>query len=237
MIFLSFYYADKFEGWTSKERTDTASDIIRFHVKFASLYLRSRHGGYTVIGLLVVALLGWIAARLLLTPAYGIPEKVIEEILTAASLIVPLIAACVIGLSARSPFGEEEETASRYLPAVRLYHLGGLLVCGLLMLSLMASTWELDYAEGTLARNLAGLTGLALLTARALSSSLSWMGPIAYGVLAITINVLSEDPPEGEWTRWVWWALQPATDLLPVIVAVTLLIIGLVSVCLTRMRE
>lgn len=213
------------------------NDTVRVYARFARLYLRSRLGGYAVASLSVTAFLGWLGARLLLRPAYEIPEKVIEEILTAASLIVPLVAACAIGLSARSPFGEEEQTSSRSLPRVRFCHLGGLLACGMLMLSLAALAWEMNQAGWTMARNLSGLVGLALLGARMLGSGLSWVAPLAYGALAVTVNILSANPPKGQWTRWAWWPLQPATDLPSVVVAFTLLVLGLGSVCLYRIRD
>ncbi len=237
MIFLAFHYSDEFAKWTARGKTNTVRNNARLHARFAKLYLRSRLGGYAVAGLLVAAFLGWLGASLLQTPAFGIPGKVIKEILTTVSLLVPLVAACAIGFSARSPFGEEEETASRSLPVARLLHLGGLLVCGALLLSLATLTWELDHAGLAVGRNLAGLAGLALLTVRLLPSSLSWIGPFAYSVLAVTVNILSDDPPEGEWTRWIWWPLQPATDLPPAVVALTLLALGLGGVCLYRVRD
>lgn len=231
MIFLSLY-SEKFERWAVRGENDVARDTIRSHVRFARLYLRSRLGVYALAGLLFAALLGWLGASLLQVPAYGVPENVIKEILTAMSLLVAFVAACSIGLSARSPFGEEEETASRLLPIVRFCHLVGLLTCGFLMLYLAALSWELDHAGWILARNLAGLAGLALFTARALGSSLSWIGPFAYVTLAVTVNVFNDDPPEGEWTRWAWWPLQSVTDFPSIIISLTLLIFGLGSICL-----
>lgn len=237
MILLAFYYGDEFEKWTTREGTRTTDDTIRFHVTFAKLYLRSRLAGYAIVGLVAATVLGYVGAHVLLIPEYGIPDKVIKEILTLASLIVPLIAACVIGLGARSPFGEEEETASLLLPLVRFCHLGGLFACGVFMLSLIALSWELEHAGWVLTRNLAGLTGLALLTARVVGSGLSWVGPFAYSILAVTVNILSDNPPKGEWTMWTWWPLQPATDFPPVVVALTLLVFGLGSVCLYRVHS
>ncbi len=231
MIFSALHYGDEFESWTARAEVDSVSDTAGSHARFAKLYLRSRLGGYAVLGLAIAAFLGWLSARLLQSSAYEIPGRVIDEILTVAALVVPLLAASAIGVSARSPFGEEEAIASRSMPAVRVCHLGGLLVCGIVMLRIAALSWDLDDAGWILTRNLSGLTGLTLITARVLGSGLSWVGPFAYGALCIAVNILSDHPPKGEWTRWVYWPLQPAADASSIAVAAVLLTIGIGCAC------
>lgn len=211
-------------------------NVVNLHARFVKLYLRSRRGGYAVASLSVTAFLGWVGSRFLLRPAYAIPETVIEEILLTASLLVPLVAACAIGFSARSPFGEEEQTASRSLPNIRFCHIVGLFVYGVLVLSVATLAWELEYAGWTLTRNFAGLVGLALLSARVVGSGLSWVVPLAYGVLAVTVNILSDNPPKGMWTSWVWWPLQSATNFPSIAVALALLVLGLWNICLHGAR-
>lgn len=125
---------------------------------------------------------------------------------------------------------------SRPTSTMRLYHLGGLLACGTLLFSLMSHTWDLEFAQWILIRNLAGLTGLTLLTARVLGGSLSWILPFAYGALALTINLLNDDPPEGWWTKWAWWPLQPVTDFSITAAALALLVLGTFSVCWSKAR-
>lgn len=55
-------------------------------------------------------------------------------------------------------------------------------------------------------RNLAGITGIGLLSAAALGGAFGWTGPMAY--LVITEVALSGDPT----TPWVW-AARPPHDL------------------------
>ncbi len=98
---------------------------------------------------------------LLIRPYGEMPEVVLVPVL----LFVPLAAACVIGVSTRSPFGDLEQTSARSLLALRFPHLAGLLVWGALALFLAATAWRLPQAELILARTLLGLVILAFLAA------------------------------------------------------------------------
>jgi len=101
-------------------------------------------------------------------------------------LTIEAAAAAVIGVTTRSPFGEAERATGRWLPFLRLG------TC-------------LALAGGTVGmlRDLAGFTGIALLTAVLLGGALSWAGPIAY--LGVTVPALSS----GWTTPWVWPARPP----------------------------
>ncbi len=89
---------------------------------------------------------------LLIRPYGEMPEVVLVPVL----LFVPLVAACVIGVSTRSPFGDSKQTSARSLPALRFLYLAGLLVWGALAHSLAATAWRLPQAELILARTLLG---------------------------------------------------------------------------------
>src|SRR5438309_1165685 len=55
--------------------------------------------------------------------------------------------------------------------------------------------WNVPDGAWTLTRNLAGFTGLALLTARVLGSGLCWVLPLGYAVLALLAPSLVRHPP------------------------------------------
>ena len=112
-------------------------------------------------------------------------------------------AAAVIGVTAGSPFGEPERAAGRWLPYLRLAAAVSLTGAAFGALAAGSAAQHLD--EGTLAllRNLAGLTGIAFLSAAVLGGGLAWIGPLGY--LAVTMSALA-----GHWTTpWLWPARPP----------------------------
>ena len=182
-------------------------------MRLAYLVLRSRQAGRAVALLAVVVAATWLWRRV----AAG------DSLNTMLLIITPsLAAAAVIGTGTSSPLADLEATASRVLPPLRLGHLGGLL--GLMALGLLAVGGGLD---GALVRDLAGFTGLALLTARFAGSAASWTVPFGYGALAILV---------GAGQRWAWPSAE-ATDREAVLIAGALLILGVGVIAWSGARE
>ena len=112
-------------------------------------------------------------------------------------------AAAVIGVTTRSPFGEPERATGRWLPWLRLATSVGLTAIAVGALAAAAAATHLAGGAAGLARDLAGFTGIALLTAAVLGGALAWTGPMAY--LAVTLPALT-----GNWTTpWIWPARPP----------------------------
>jgi hypothetical protein len=112
-------------------------------------------------------------------------------------------AAAVIGVTTHSPFGEPERATGRWLPWLRLA--GCVTLTGIAVGALAAAAAAAHLAGGAagLARDLAGLVGIALLSAAAAGGALAWIGPMAY--LAVTLPALTE-----KWTTpWTWPARPP----------------------------
>lgn len=199
-------------------------------MRLLELYLRSRSAFYGAIYLIGVALLGWMAANLLIIQlSYG--EKP-YMILIPVLLFAPLASACIIGTSIRSPFGDVERTSCCPLPILRFLHLAGLLALSSLTLLFASSSWSFLYAELTLMRNLLGFAGLVFLTARVLDSSLSWTIPLAY----VSLVQLTGRNSQGEPFWWAW-PLHSVTHMPSAALALTTLIAGLVVVCLSGSQE
>ena len=118
-------------------------------------------------------------------------------------LIIEAGAAAVIGVTTRSPFGEPERATGRWLPWLRLA--ASVALTGIALGALAAGAAAAHLASGVagLARDLAGFTGIALLTAAVLGGALAWIGPMAY--LAVTLPALAA----GWTTPWVWPARPP----------------------------
>jgi hypothetical protein len=77
---------------------------------------------------------------------------------------------------------------------------------------------------GECARNLAGLSGLALLAARFIGARLSWAAPVFYATVAPFVV----RGPDGTWA-WLAWAYLPSSDALSWALALALLALGLAS--------
>jgi hypothetical protein len=180
-------------------------------MRLVALYLRSRLAGRTVAVLVTIAALTWL--WLWWASASAIT-------LTLLPLAMPLAAAAVIGAGTGSPFGESETTASRSLGPLRLGHATGLLLIGALTLVLAGLHWSVPDSVWTLIRNLAGFTGLALLTARVLGGGLSWVTPLGYAVLSL---LAVQSGPASHWA----WPVYAGADREAAVIAAALLLLGL----------
>lgn len=106
--------------------------------------------------------------------------------------------AAVIAVSTHSPFGESERTGGRWLPWLRSGV--ALLLTGAAIGVLLAGATGAGLPDGTLAvvRNVAGATGIGLISAAVTGGLLAWIGPVAYGVLG-------EIAVGEQWTSpWTW---------------------------------
>jgi len=186
------------------------------------LYLQSRRTWATIGILAVVAAVTW----------WGLDRTGDAGLTTFLLTIMPLGAAAVIGVGAGSPFGEAERTASFSLPALRLGHLGGLLLCAALALAMANRAAPAAETAWSLVRNGAGYAGLALLGARLLGAGPAWAVPVAY-VLAVPIAGLAGVPAE----RWWMWPAEDATDGSAWVSALLLLALGLAAIAVWGARD
>ena len=171
-----------------------AAGPSRAGLRLVRLHAASRH----VLTCLVVLAACAIALRTALhwLPRSGVYARQIPLTIEAG-------AAAVIGVTTRSPFGEPERATGRWLPWLR--QAASVALTGIAVGPLAAGAAAAHLAGGAagLARDLAGFTGIALLTAAVLGGGLAWVGPIAY--LAVTLPALA-----GNWTTpWIWPARPP----------------------------
>ncbi len=190
-------------------------------------FLRSRRAGSTTAALAVVAALGWFVVD----GPLGSPQNV-ETRLVWASLYLPLLAAMIISAGTHAPFGEIEHTASTSLAALRLVHVALLFLWSLATLEFLTLGRTLPDAWLLPARNLAGFTGIALLTARVSGAHLSWIVPMIFTVAVMLIGA----PGSADSAPWAW-PVQPPTDAFALASAATLLAAGLTTAVLVGPRE
>ena len=182
--------------------------------RLVGLHLVSRRVPASLLALAVAA----VALRVVLrwTPASGAYAVMFP-------LIVATAAATAVSVTTHSPLGETERVTGRWLPWLRLgtvlATVGG--ACGALALGAVGG--HLAIGVPALLRDLAGLTGIALLTAALLGAGLSWTGPLTY-------LVLSSFPVQRAWTTpWLWPAC-PAHDRAAAICAVLGFVAGVAAI-------
>lgn len=210
---------DLFEAWTAQGHEPPVSKT-----RLVVLYVRSRRVGWAVLTLALLAVGSWVgSAWLFAQPEFGIGNGSLRPLLIFATFA----AASVIGTSAGSPFGETERTAARPLPPLRFGHLAALLlIAGSLLVSVLIS-FDLENVRSShpvlaLVRNLGGLVGLTLLTARLIGARLSWTVPLTF----VMISYLTARLPDDTFAAWAWH-MQPGRDDLSWIIAVALGALGL----------
>lgn len=192
-------------------------------MRVAYLYLRSRRAERAVALLLVLSAATFLWRWL----SDGNP---LNSDLMITSL--PVAAAVIIGASTGSPFRDIEEAASRWLPALRLPHLIGLVLVASSALALTTAAWHVSALQWALVRNLILFTGLALLGARLVGPGLGGLLPVSYGFLAFLATVLVAGQPHHQlqWGKsdvpWAW-PLHAGTEHEAALVASLVLVIGL----------
>jgi hypothetical protein len=180
--------------------------------RLARLYLASRR--------LPVALVLLAACAGVLRLILNWPWLVQGTGAVAVPLAIEAAAAGVIAVTARSPFGEPERVAGRWLPWLRLGSAAGLIAAGSGLLCAAVTAAGLPGGSLDLLRNIGGLAGLGLLTAAVLGGGLAWAGPAAYLVVA-------EGGLAGNWTTPWMWPGRPPHDLGGWLCAGTVLAAGL----------
>jgi hypothetical protein len=190
-------------------------------LRLVCLYLASRRA---LMGLLVLV----ACAIALRTALHWIPRSGLAS--RQLPLTIEAGAAVVIGVTTRSPFGEPERATGRWLPFLRLGT--GMALAGAAVGALAAGSASAHLAGGTLGmlRDLAGLAGIALLTAALLGGALAWVGPMAY--LVVTLRAL-----QAAWTTpWIWPA-RPPHDRGAALCAAVVFAAGVVAITVRGARD
>jgi hypothetical protein len=163
-------------------------------LRLMRLFLASRSVLTCLVILIVCALVLRVALQWL--PRTGTLSRQIP-------LTVEAAAAAAIGVTTRSPFGDTERAAGRWLPLLRLAAVVVTTGAALGLLATGAASRHLAGGILDLLRDLGGFAGIALLAAAVVGSGLAWAGPLGYLVVAISAI-------EGNWTTpWVWPARPP----------------------------
>jgi hypothetical protein len=146
------------------------------------------------------------------------------------SLSIETGAAAIIAVTTYGPFGEQERTAGRWLPWLRLGAAAVLTAAAIGALAAGATGGHLPGGTLALLRNVAGTTGAGLLSAVAIGGAFAWTGPMAY--LVVTEVALAGNPT----TPWIW-AARPPHDLGGALCACGVFAAGIVAITLLGPRD
>ena len=175
-------------------------------MRLAYLYMRARQADRAVGYIALTALFAWAWQYI---GGESIPR------VGPLMIVPPLGAAVVIGNGNLAPFGELETTMSLPLAPLRLLHM-----LGLLMVAVLGLAAANGLPAWAITRNIAGLTGLTLLTARLFGGTLAWTLPLCFSIQAL------ETSPDPAWN----WPMHGAGDPRAAAIAAVLLLIGLSAI-------
>lgn len=118
-------------------------------------------------------------------------------------LVIETGSATIIAVTTRSPFSEPERATGRWLPYLRLATAIALTAAAVGALAAGAAAARLPGGNLDLARDVAGVAGIGLLSAAVLGGALAWIGPMTYLVIAeYALGVAWRTP-------WTWPARPP----------------------------
>lgn len=194
----------------------------------ALLFWRSRHISGALAALTSCNLIGlaFVNARI---------ERAGSEAGIPWVLFLPLLSASLIGLSLASSTVDLDRAAFRRLHWYRLAQILTLGVPAIILVAAVGSQLS-DSPSGaySAARNLFGLTGLALISGRLLGERLSWMPPMLWCMASAALG-----DPRSTLPAWDW-LVRPDENYQASLIAWLLGCLGLVLGCLgptyTRLR-
>ena len=147
------------------------------------------------------------ATLLALVGCGGVLRVELQQHRISGGLGLPLLieagVAALVAVACGSPFGEPERATGRWLPWLRCGAALGLTAAAVGTLAAGSAAAHLPGGYLAVLRNVAGITGISLLSAAALGAALAWIGPMAYAVLA---EVALHDAWK---TPWMWPARTP----------------------------
>lgn len=138
-------------------------------------YMRSHRLGWAGLGVGAGGVVTYRLAELFVRQ-----ERFFEMALIPAVAFGPLVMAIVIGVTVDEPADEIAAAAPRRLHLWSIGHVVAMLVLAAVCLTPLAGYSNVDWGLAAAIRNLAGFTGLALLTAAVAGGVWSWTVPVAF---------------------------------------------------------
>jgi hypothetical protein len=195
--------------------------MTRVPTQLIRLYLASRQTRTTLI------VLAATAAALRATEPVTRSPGVFPEL---TLLLLTFAGAAVIATATRNPFGETEHTASSPLPALRLIHVAIMTAVAAATTAVAGWTSSYGISGPAIMRDLAGFTGIALLTAAVLGAHLAWTVSLGY------VMYCGAELDLQSYRLWSW-PILPASNHAAAAIAAGLLIAGISIATMTGARD
>lgn len=189
-------------------------------MRLPGLYLLSRRASWALLVLTILALATSTYTGALIFAGVAVEDWALIPTMIA---VAPAVGS-VVGVSTHSPFGDVERTVARPIYTLRAEHLGGLILCAVLLFTAVLSAFDLrdafpEYPLLAFPRNVLGYAGIALIGARLMGARISWLLPF--------VAIAAPFP----WTLW------SGTDTFSWLIALSLFAIGFIVVCLRGARD
>jgi cytochrome c biogenesis protein CcdA len=147
-------------------------------------------------------------------------------------IVLPVVPAILIALTARSPFGEAERAAGSFLPKLELTNTAFLIVWSVLLMLIASTASTLpDFGSLTI-RNFAGYLGLALIGNRLLGAEAGWIPPAIYAPAAALYRTTSG--PTDALLAWPAWTFDERGAI---VIAAALVLLGAISILASEVRK
>jgi cytochrome c biogenesis protein CcdA len=147
-------------------------------------------------------------------------------------IVLPVVPAILIALTARSPFGETERAAGYFLPKLELANTAFLIGWSVLLILIASTASTLpDFGSLTI-RNFAGYLGVALIGNRLFGPEAGWIPTGAYApVVALYRTMHRPAEPLLAWPAWTF------DERGAIAIAAALFLLGAISILLPETRK
>lgn len=191
-------------------------------MKAAVLYLRARHFGVAVPVVVIIGLgLYGLAALMVQSGAFG------DQALIPTVVIGPIALAIVVASTVDDASDEIVRASPFRFGIARLGHIFGLALISALVLVPLGTFSNMALSSPAAIRNLAGYTGLALVTAWFATGRWAWVPPVIYGAGALTVEGAARSG------HLFFWPTRPDASASAWWVAAMLFSLGLIA-CVVR---
>jgi hypothetical protein len=194
-------------------------------MKLLWLFARTRGLPWAIAGLLTVFAVGIGLGQKRMVLRYGSDAGI------PYAILLPVLSASMVAAARKSSMHGFERASARPMPMYRCVALAALLVHRGRPLdcdprSTRSDRIDLDF------RNLSGLTGLGLISARLFGGRLAWIFPCTLIVMVVSLTS-SVDTANSLWV----WPVKPDKDLASMLIAACLFVIGAALVAAGGTRE
>jgi hypothetical protein len=195
-------------------------------MKLLWLFARTRGLPWAIAGLLTVFAVGIGLGQKRMVLRYGSDAGI------PYAILLPVLSASMVAAASKSSMHGFERASARPMPMYRCVALAALLVFTAVGLWIVTRGLPAPTGSTSTIRNLSGLTGLGLISARLFGGRLAWIFPCTLIVMVVSLTS-SVDTANSLWV----WPVKPDKDFASMLIAACLFVIGAALVAAGGTRE